>query len=161
MRRAARTAAALAAAGALVAGLTGCGMITNLISGEDDVFTLAVGDCWDNTEANADAAEVSSVPTVDCEKKHDFEAYSAMNMDDKEYPGLAETEAEADQYCMDKFEGFLGLSYEEAVAYDFTYFYPSDQSWGLGDREILCTIYAIDENGEIEKVTGSLKGAEG
>jgi len=157
----ARTASVLAVASALVVGLTGCGAITSLIGGEDDVFTLAVGDCFDNTEANADADEVTSVPKIDCEKKHDFEAYSAVLMDQDEYPGVADTESQADALCLDGFERFLGAPYDEAVAYDFTYFYPSTESWKLGDREILCMIYAIDENNDIEKVTGTLRDAEG
>jgi len=159
MRRVTRTATALAAAALLTVGLSGCGAISDLISGasEDDVFTLAVGDCFDSNESTDSGEVIESVPTIDCAKPHDYEVYLSVKMDDKEYPGLDETTAQADEACLGAFDGFFGLSYDEAVANDYTYFYPTTESWGLGDREILCMIVAVDEAG-IVKVTGSLEG---
>lgn len=161
MRRITRTATALAAAAALTVGLSGCGVIGDLISGatEDDVFSLAVGDCFDENSSTETGADIESVPTVDCAKPHDYEVYSSILMDDESYPGEDATIAEADEQCLGLFEGFLGQNYDEAVNYDFTYFYPSTESWGLGDREILCMIVEIDGEGAIVKVTDSLKGA--
>ena len=160
MTRLARTATAVAAAALLVVGLSGCGAISNLITGEDDVFTIAVGDCFDSNEETESGEEITSVPTIDCEKKHDFEAYRSVKMDQDSYPGETDTTSQAESQCLDGFEGFIGASYDDAVAYDFTYFYPSSASWAMGDREILCMAFAIDENGDIEKVTGTLEGAE-
>lgn len=161
MRRATRIATALAAGVVLSVALSGCSVIGNLISGatEDDVFTLAIGDCFDDNTATESGEDIESVPTVDCAKPHDYEVYSSLIMDEEEYPGDAATQEIADAQCLATFDGFLGATYDEAIANDYTYFYPSTQSWGLGDREILCMIVAIDENGKIVKVTDSLKGA--
>lgn len=150
--------AAAVALGALV--LTGCGTINTLITGEDDVFTLAVGDCFDADSQIDGPTEIETVPTVDCAEPHDYEVYSAVIMDDDEYPGEEQTIAEADEQCTSLFEGFIGVPYDEALAYAVSYFYPTSPSWNLGDREILCLVYGIDETGVLEKVTGTLRDAE-
>lgn len=161
MRRVTRTATALAVAAVLATGLTGCSAIGDIISGagEDDVFTLAVGDCFDSNSETDTGEGIESVPTIECSKPHDYEVYSSVMMDQDSYPGETDTIAQADTQCLNVFETFFGSSYDEAVAYDFTYFYPSTESWEMGDREILCMIVEIDENSEIVKVTDSLKGA--
>ena len=163
MRRVARAASALAVAAVLTAGLTGCSVIGDIISGtagEDDVFTLAVGDCFNETDDTSSGETIESVPIVDCKEEHDYEVYSSVIMDDEEYPGETDTTSQAESQCLDAFEGFFGLSYDEAVTNDFTYFYPTTESWGMGDREILCMIVQLDEAGSsIVKTTGSLKGA--
>jgi hypothetical protein len=159
MRRLTRTAVAVAAAATLIVGLTGCNAITSLISGEDDVYSLGVGDCFDSNESTESGSEIESVPTVDCDKPHDFEVYSSLIMDDESYPGDAATQDIADEQCLASWDAFLGATYEEAVANDYTYFYPTESSWGLGDREVLCMIVSLTAEGEIEKVTGTLKGA--
>lgn len=159
MRRVTRTAATLAASVALIAGLTGCSAISSLISGEDDVYSLGVGDCFDSNDSTESGTEIESVPTVDCEKPHDFEVYSSLIMDDGDYPGDAATQDAADNQCLATWDAFLGATYEEAVSNDYTYFYPTESSWDLGDREILCMIVALTPEGEIAKSTGTLKGA--
>ena len=161
MRRATRTATALAVAAVLAVGLSGCNAIGDMISGatEDDVFSLAIGDCFDENSSTESGEDIDSVPTVECSKPHDYEVYSSYNMTEETYPGEDETIAQADAECLGSFESFIGQTYDEAVTYDFTYFYPSTSSWELGDREILCMVVEIDADGGIVKVTDSLKGA--
>ena len=129
---------------------------------EDDVFTLVVGDCFDSDTAEGESIE--TVPTVPCAEPHDFEAYSSQLMTQEEFPGDADTIAEADARCGAEFEAYVGLSFENAYdarLYGFTYFYPSTASWGLGDREILCMVYSTDDAGDLVKTAGSLQGAAG
>jgi len=160
MRRVTRTATALAVAAVLAVGLSGCNAIGDIISGasEDDVFSLAVGDCFDSNTETDTGEDIESVPTIECSKPHDYEVFSSVKMDDGDYPGEDDTIAQADALCLSGFETFVGQTYDEAVSYDFTYFYPSTDSWELGDREILCMIVEIDADGNIVKVTDSLKG---
>ena len=121
-------------------------------AGTADVFSLRVGDCY-NDEGSTDE-EISSVPAVPCSEPHDNEAYFAFDIADGDFPGDESILASADEGCFTEFEPFVGFSYEESEL-DFGYIFPTEASWADGDREILCTIYAVD----LTQVTGSLAGA--
>ncbi len=142
-------AASVALAGcSLIGGLTGTGTSTG--EGTDtDVFTIKVGDCLNDGDAGG---EVSTVPTVDCAEPHDSEAYASIIMDDGDFPGTEAVDDQAVSGCTAEFAPFVGLDYESS-AYDFSYYYPTEESWASGDREILCLI--VDPDGQ---TTGSLAG---
>ena len=161
-----RSSLVLAAAAALALGLTGCSGINSMMGGETrddtsgeiveggttDVFQLRVGDCL-NDELSETATEVTDVPTVPCSDAHSYEVFQNITMAEAdEYPGETDTVAQADSDCQAAFEGFVGLSYEESQ-YDFSYYYPTEESWGSGDRVINCLI--TDPAGPN---TGSLAG---
>ena len=123
---------------------------------DDGAFALTIGDCF-NLE---DSASVDAVPVIPCSDPHEFEAYASVRMDAETYPGETDTVAEADARCGLAFEGYVGMPLQQAYdegLYDYTSFYPSTESWALGDREILCMVYATDESGGAKTVTGSLK----
>lgn len=152
----ARHLAALATLGLAALALTGCSLISSALNGgESGVFTLKVGDCLNDGET---ADEVSTVPVVPCDKPHDSELYASATMDDDEYPGVDATVEFADEVCLDQFEDFVGISYDESI-YGYGIIYPSEDSWAGGDREVLCSIGQTDESGDIVKVEGSLEGA--
>jgi len=139
----------------LVLALSGCGVVSDAVGpGEATVFDLAVGDCLNDASETGD---VSTVPVVECDEPHDSEVYAVISMDDGDYPGdLAVTQL-VDLQCRQEFEHFAGIPAAESK-YQFAALYPTEQSWGGGDREIVCRIALIDENGAVEKVTGSLAG---
>jgi len=147
---------AVGAASIVLAGcslLGGGGTTTDTPTGEGettDVFTIKVGDCLNDGGVDG---EVSEVPTVDCAEEHDSEAYDSILIADGDYPGEDAVLEQADSECYTSFAEFVGVSYDES-ALQFAYYYPTQQSWDQGDREILCLIY--DEAG---KTTGSLAGA--
>lgn len=154
----ARRLAALATLSLAAIALTGCSLLTEVLNGgESDVFTIKVGDCLNDEAAGG---EISTVPVVDCAEPHDSEIYASIIMDDGDYPGESDTIDIADEACYQEFDDFVGTSYEESL-YSYATLYPTSQSWASGDREILCRIALADENGNIEKVTGSLEGIEG
>lgn len=155
----ARRLAALATVSLAAIALTGCSLLTEALNGgESDVFTIKVGDCLND---DASGGEISTVPVVDCDEPHDTEIYASILMDGDEYPGESETVDFADEACYNEFEDFVGTSYEESL-YSYATLYPTAESWeNFGDREVLCRIALADENGNIEKVEGSLKGIEG
>ena len=66
---------------------------------------------------------------------------------------------DAETGCTDAFADFAGIPYSDSKSLDFSYYYPTSDSWKGGDREILCLIYAYDSAGTAEKTTGSLEGA--
>lgn len=152
-----KRALAALAVGAAGLALAGCSLLpggtttTDTGDGETvDVFTIAVGDCLNDENIEG---EVSDVVKVDCAEEHNSEAYASIIMDDGDFPGDAVVEEQAVADCTTEFNSFVGLDYQ-ASALDFAYYYPTEASWGNGDREILCLI--VDPAGP---VSGSLKGA--
>ena len=152
---------AVFAVGALT--LSGCSAISDLFpkeaardaetqqiseAGEADVFTLAVGDCFNDQ----DAEEIDSVQAIPCSDAHDYEAYFAFDVsEDETFPGDDVITQVAEERCMAEFETFIGKSYEESTL-DFNYLSPTEGSWESGDHEILCLVMGAD------KTTGSLAG---
>lgn len=137
--------------------LAGCSLLGNVGSeetpgtGEDqDVFSIKVGDCLNDGGATG---EVSTVPTIECSEPHDSEAFASITMDDGDFPGDQAVQDEAIAECTIEFETFVGVDYDSSEL-DFAYYFPTEESWANGDREILCLI--VDPEGQS---TGSLKGA--
>jgi hypothetical protein len=155
--------AAVLSAGALA--LSGCTALSDLFpkeaardtetqeiseAGETDVFSLAVGDCFNDQ----DAEEINSVEAIPCGDPHDYEAYFAFDLPDADtYPGADSVSQAAQDGCIAEFTTFVGAPYENAAPLDFNFLSPTEGSWGEGDREILCIVM------DTEKTTGSLAGA--
>lgn len=153
--RAIRRATAVASLGLAALALTGCSLISTVLNGgEADVFTLKVGDCLND---QAKSGDIDSLPTVDCKKPHDSEIYASVILDDGDYPGDEAIGTTADDECYGEFADFVGVSFDESK-YTYATIFPTEDSWGAGDREVLCRIVLADENGAITQVTGSLEG---
>ena len=133
--------------------LAGCSLLTGVPDGEQDVFSIEIGDCL-NDQSVSD--EVTSVPIVECSEPHDSEAFARTDSTSESFPGADVLFDELDTFCQgDAFTEFVGVPFSDSVYYTSGYI-PTEGSWGNGDRELLCTIF--DENG---KTTGSLKGVAG
>lgn len=131
--------------------LSGCSLLTGVPEGEQDVFSISVGDCFNFTDDTA--GEVSSLPVVDCAEAHDVEAFAATDMPEGDYPGESAVSTELDTFCQgDAFTDFVGLPYADSIYYT-TGLTPTQASWDNGDRELLCAIG--DPDGQ---TTGSLEG---
>jgi hypothetical protein len=115
-----------------------------------DVFTVKVGDCLNDGSVEG---EVSETVVIDCAEPHDSEAYASIMIEDGDFPGDDVVGDRAVTECTTEFNAFVGLDYQQS-ALDFAYYYPTEESWANGDREILCLI--VDPAG---KSTGSLQGA--
>jgi hypothetical protein len=120
-------------------------------AGTADVFTLQVGDCFDD---EGGAEEVMDVPAVPCAEPHDNEVYYEFSLAGDEFPGEDAIRAEAEAECTPAFEEFVGMAYADS-ALDWFPFYPTEGSWNeMGDRVVQCAIY----DGSLAKVQGSLAG---
>ncbi len=156
---------AIAAAGVALSGCSllptfGGGSATRdddgqVVEGNDntDVFTLRVGDCLNDATASE---TVETIPTVPCSEPHDSEIYASYIIAGDTFPGTDAVIEEADAACLEAFPGFVGVDYSESVYY-YSYYFPTEGSWANGDREVLCTIYELDAEGNGVKVTGSLE----
>lgn len=150
--------------GAAGVALTGCSLLGDLSNGNGndngpsdsaegtttDVFTIKVGDCLNDGAATG---EVSEVKVIDCASEHDSEAYKSITMTDGDFPGETAVDDQAVSECTSAFTSFIGMDYETSTL-DFSYYYPTADSWKQGDREILCLV--VDPNG---KSSGTLEGA--
>ena len=154
---------AVVVVGAAAIALSGCSMLQGLIGGEGvvegegestDVFSLAVGDCLNDLDANG---EVSAVPKVECSEPHDSEVYLSVIMEDGEFPGAEAITTASEEGCLGAFDSFVGAPYETSLV-DYNYYQPTESTWAAGDREILCIVMEYDANGEPVKTVGSLAG---
>lgn len=172
--RATRAARALGAAAALSLGLSGCAVLGDVLAGEApqpvrdgsgaiveegdvDAMSLRVGDCltldWDGPEE--ETVEVWTVHVTPCASPHDSEAYALSHMTGSEFPGEKRAMAEADEFCYGEFSRFVGTPWEDSRL-DFTYLYPTAESWDqLRDRELLCIV-----NDPAGGVVGSLRKSQ-
>lgn len=119
-----------------------------------NVFDLEVGDCFNDGDLGEGATEVDNVPIVDCEEPHHNEVFATFDITEADFPGDAATQEIAFEGCVDRFDAFVGLPYEDSTL-DVTYLYPTQTTWDDGDREIVCAVYRLDGI----KVTGTLEGS--
>lgn len=120
---------------------------------DTDVFSLRVGDCLNEMDSTEDA--VSEVPKIDCEEPHDFEVFHTSDLSgDDTFPGEEEVAGLADDACLDAFEGFVGVDWEESTL-EYTTLFPTAEGWeDHDDREALCMV--LDPAGQTE---GTLENA--
>jgi hypothetical protein len=121
-------------------------------AGDLSVFSIRVGDCFDDTETADD--EIQSVAAVPCEEPHDNEVYAAFDIggENDPFPGADALFARADEACFQPFEDFVGIAYEDSRL-DFFPITPTAGSWDDGDREVLCTLYDFN----LAKLTGTMR----
>lgn len=120
-------------------------------AGTVDAFSMQVGDCFDDTDSNAD--EITSVPGVPCSEPHDNEAFAVFDVALPEYPNEEAMGELAYNACVERFAAFVGRDYESS-SLEVTTMYPTQGSWAQDDREIVCAIYSMD----MEKLVGSAEG---
>lgn len=119
--------------------------------GDQSVFSLPVGTCFDDQEDG----EITSVPAVDCSAPHDNEVFALIDYTESdEYPGSDEMSEIGTDLCIEEFEAYVGLDYPSSELAVFA-IYPTEASWNDGDREVICNLYDSD----LDKLTGSMQGA--
>lgn len=110
---------------------------------------LEVGQCIPFVDWEED---VYYVPVVSCDEPHTDEVYLTFDIDDGEFPGDEEVGRIADERCVAEFETFVGHAYADSIL-DFYWSVPTQRTWRMGDREVVCIVYSYDD------VTGTLQGA--
>jgi hypothetical protein len=120
-------------------------------SGDKAASDLAVGDCFDDP----DAETFTEVKTVDCTEEHDNEVFHVFDLEDGDYPGDDEVGTLGHEGCKASFEDFIGVPWEESEL-EILPITPTQDSWDDDDdREVACTVF--DPGGPVE---GSLEGSE-
>lgn len=131
--------------------VTGLGLVA--CSKEVAANNLEVGDC---TDADLSGA-VGEVDTVDCAESHTAEVYAVFDLEDGDFPGDADIQAQATEGCIgDRFEEYVGLPYQRSEIYS-TSLVPTEQTWNdADDRTVICL--AVTQDGSA--TTGSVEGAD-
>lgn len=136
------------------------GLMT-LVACEGNVFSLKVGDCYNQQDYNSEVMiEISDVDLVNCEEPHELEVFAVFDLPESNWKGDDATYDLAGEGCMNRFEPFVGVAFELSTLW-FEFIYPTVESWNdLDDRIVQCSIFATDDKEEIMMVTGSLKGSK-
>jgi hypothetical protein len=113
---------------------------------------LRVGDCFD---VPGDVTEVDEVQHRPCSEAHDAEVVFVANYSGTSYPVISGFDDYVVDNCIPAFEAYVGRSFEAATELDLSYFFPTLEGWGDGDREITCYLVSIDES----KLARSMKGS--
>lgn len=113
-------------------------------SGGLGAFAIEVGDCLNlPSELN----QVQSVEGVPCTQPHNAQAYAHFDLIGfgDAFPGSAAFEEQTVEGCYERFQSFVGISYEQSELY-FTALEPTKEGWvELDDREITCLL--VPESG--------------
>jgi Domain of unknown function (DUF4190)/Septum formation len=99
-------------------------------AGNESVFDLRVGDCVNDLEETTMEVSVEVVP---CSQAHDAEVISSFELPGSDYPGEDSIFRVADRRCSRELDAVAGAQGGEPF-----YFYPTEQSWGTGDRQVNC-----------------------
>lgn len=119
-----------------------------------DVTELRVGDCFD--EPVTTGTTVSQVQHRPCNEPHDGEVFHLItDSTTGTYPARDHFRSLALEQCVPAATAYIGHDFESDRDLDVAYYYPTNSSWGSGDRGITCYLFRIDE----AKMTRSVRGA--
>lgn len=122
--------------------------------GDTDVFSIAIGDCFNDEGDVGEETEINSLPTVPCSEPHDNEVYAEYTFPEEDFPGDEVVVATASEQCIALWKDFVGIAYESSTLEVYP-IYPTQTSWEQADdRLVTCAIYD-----PAKQVTGSLEGA--
>jgi hypothetical protein len=137
--------------GAALLALIGAGAAFFFLSSSDTgdlaVDRMSVGDCWNDPDIGPEATEVFVVPQVPCDEPHANEVFAVVDIpagSSAPYPGEFATYLEGFQMCLDRFEAYVGVPFRESPL-DIYSLYPIATGWAAGDREVVCSLYSLDE----------------
>lgn len=104
------------------------------------------------------AAEDRAVWLVGCDQPHTHEVVDVVEYgggsDGGRYPGVEAVRAWAEDACYVRFEPFVGRAWTRSEL-DLELWWPSEESWELGDRSVICTVFPADRS----PVTGTVRGS--
>ena len=90
---------------------------------------LEVGDCIVPPDVTSDeTVDVERVRTVDCSEPHDGEVVSVFELDGFTYPGD---------------DVLFNRAFEQCPQESSLVFYPTEESWSQGDREVACVLESL------------------
>jgi putative regulator of septum formation len=120
------------------------------------VFDLEESQCLVDV-AQVQQQAVEEVDVVGCDSGHSAEVFSVFDLEgggEAEFPGTAEIEEQATSECGSAFEDYVGTSVDDSEL-EATFLAPSEETWGQGDREVVCIAFSEDVLTESIEGSGS------
>ena len=105
-------------------------------SGGLNVFSLGVGDCFDNPK---DATSIHSVSAVPCSSPHNAQVFGQFHLSGTLYPGSSTVQHSAATDCNGKVVANLDQK-KINNSMEIRYIFPLETSWYLGQRTISCIV---------------------
>ncbi len=107
--------------------------------GNTNVFSLRVGDCFQNPTGADASLGVSYVSVVPCTTGHNAQMFAEFRVTGTGYPGRSSLLRQADRGCRARISGNLVKSKVTATM-ELHFLYPFSGSWADGHRTISCLI---------------------
>jgi hypothetical protein len=105
---------------------------------------LKVGDCFDPpSTVNTVVKEVQHHPCTDA---HQAEVFFVGNYDQTStgYPSKDAFQTFVLDRCIGAFQTYTGQAYQQAPELDIQPFWPTEEGWGKGDKEVTCFTVRVD-----------------
>jgi len=104
---------------------------------------FVVGDCLDVPAGSAPTeTPLGEFIVGSCDTTHAAEVFSISSIPggaDEPYPGDDVIASFTEEVCLADFETYVGLAFETSV-YDVGKFTPNEETWDLGDCEVVCML---------------------
>lgn len=129
---------------------------TSTSSATTPAQSLSTGDCFNSGLTSGNSGNVKNITKIDCTQSHQYEVIATEQTalgSDGAFPGASALETEATNFCKAQFKTYVGVDYS-ASSYGLQPVFPTQASWGSGDRIEQCWVHG--QNGA--SVTGSVKG---
>ncbi|HEV2785307.1 MAG TPA: septum formation family protein [Solirubrobacteraceae bacterium] len=106
------------------------------VAGAVSAKDLTVGTCI--SDANSTTGDVTTFDAVSCNKPHDGEVFTIIELEGEKYPGTKFVTGKGQRGCRARLrrQATRKAFRDRLLGYKFVY--PTSQSWAQGDREVTC-----------------------
>jgi len=108
-------------------------------SGQVNIFSLRVGDCFQNPPAGQTVLGVAQVTALRCTTPHNAQVFAQFNATDATYPGRHALVLEAENGCKAREAASLDKS-KITSTMTLHFLFPKPQAWTAGRRLISCLV---------------------
>jgi hypothetical protein len=112
---------------------------TIIRSGQVDIFSLRVGDCFQNPTAGQTTLGVTQVTAVPCATPHNAQVFAQFNATDATYPGSQALVLESEHSCKAREAANLDKS-KITSTMRLHFLFPEPQAWTNGRRSLTCLV---------------------
>ncbi|MDR2723576.1 MAG: DUF4190 domain-containing protein [Cellulomonadaceae bacterium] len=85
-----------------------------------------------------DSGHLADATVVDCATSHNAQIFALVNASDRTFPGVDALDADASHQCSAAADPVINLDAASLDNIDISYVTPTQASWALGDRQIIC-----------------------
>ncbi|MET9882410.1 DUF4190 domain-containing protein [Streptomyces sp. NPDC006430] len=119
---------------------------------------MRAGDCF-NVPGGDLLDESPLIYRIACTEVHEGEVTSSTRLDNTAFPGVIELKKTATEACWRAQDAYAMDTWALPSYAEMFYFAPSRESWGDGDRRLLCVIGTTEQEhrGSLRKDAGTLK----